>query len=86
MLAPGAASNIRFPGQSGHLSPPRTTSGNIYDEVRQVSAEQQAGLGVGSADGQANPCLGTDVFGIRCNSRRRGLAEDDGVIEAFPAN
>jgi hypothetical protein len=37
------------------LSVPRTTSGNIDDEVRQVSAGQQAGRAVGPADSQANP-------------------------------
>jgi hypothetical protein len=53
------------------LSLPRTTSGNIDDEVRQEPVEQRAGRTVGSADGPANPRPGTDVFGVRCNSRRR---------------
>jgi hypothetical protein len=50
---------------SGYLSLPRTTSGNIDDEVHRESAEQRAGRTAGSADGPVNPYPGTDVFGIR---------------------
>src|SRR5260370_36103977 len=48
---------------------PETRSDNTDDEVRQGSAEQQAGRAGGSADGPANLCPRTDEFGIRCNSR-----------------
>ena len=42
---------------------PKTRSDSIDDEVRRGSAEQRAGRAVGSADGPANPCPGTDAFG-----------------------
>ena len=57
--------------EEGRLSLLKTLSGSIDDEVRRGSAEQRAGQAVGSADGPANPCRGTDAFGVRCNSRRR---------------
>jgi nitroreductase len=50
---------------------PKTVSASIDDELCRGSAERQAGHTAGPADGLANPCPGTDAFGVRCNSRRR---------------
>src|SRR6267154_3153235 len=55
----------------GYLSLLKTISGSIDDEVRRESATLRSGHIGGSADGPANPCPGTDAFGVCCNSRRR---------------
>jgi hypothetical protein len=69
---------------------PKTTSGNIDGEAHRGWAERRAGQAVGQADRAVNPSSETDAFGVRCNSERdppqMALAEDDDVIEAFPAD
>src|SRR5437899_8358495 len=72
---------------------PETRSGSIDDGVRRGSAERPAGRGVGPADGAANPSQGemcsefVVIAGVwRKHAAQMGLAEDDDVIEALPAD
>jgi hypothetical protein len=75
------------------LSLPRTTSGNIDDEVRQEPVEQRAGRIVGWPMArrildQARICLESVVIaGVgRKDPAQMSVAKDDDVIEAFPAD
>jgi transposase len=72
---------------------PQSRSGNSDDEGYRESAEQLAGRDAGPADGMANPCSRTDAFAVRNNAgigrkdpAQVGLAKDDEVIEALPAD
>jgi hypothetical protein len=82
----------RFTSQT--LSVLKTISGNTDDEVRRGSATLLSGHIGGSADGPANPYPKTEmrsefvlIASVGCkNLAQMGFAEDDDVIEAFPAD
>ena len=67
---------------------------SIHDEVRRGLAEQRAGRGVGLTEGAANPYPAIDASAVlvvvarvgRKDPAQMGLAQDDDVIKALPAD